>query len=116
MNRRFLRGFQVTDAEGAARFVTIYPGWYEGRTVHIHFKVRTDPKAARGHAFTSQLYFDDALSQTVFTKAPYAAKGQRTARNTDDRIFRSGGSQLLLAPMTRDAGYAAAFAISLQLT
>ena len=41
----FLRGFQRTDANGRAAFTTIYPGWYQGRAVHIHFKIRTDPDA-----------------------------------------------------------------------
>ncbi len=57
----FLRGFQRTDANGAASFTTIYPGWYSGRAVHIHFKIRTDPDAEAGFEFTSQLFFDDAL-------------------------------------------------------
>ena len=115
VGQKFLRGYQVTDAAGAVRFLTVYPGWYEGRTVHIHFKIRTEPKARRGYDFTSQMYFDDALSDVVFTRAPYTAKGQRTARNADDRIFRRGGSQLLLAPKERGAGYTATFAIGLQL-
>ena len=41
--RRFLRGYQVTDATGFARFTTIYPGWYSGRAVHAHFKLRGTP-------------------------------------------------------------------------
>ena len=113
VGQKFLRGYQVTDAAGAARFLTVYPGWYEGRTVHIHFKVRTDPGAGQGHEFTSQLYFDDALSQAVFAKAPYAARGQRTARNSDDGIFRNGGAQLLLAPEPSGDGYSGSFGIGL---
>jgi len=116
VGQKFLRGYQVTDAAGTARFQTIYPGWYEGRTVHIHFKIRTDPKASRGHEFTSQLYFDDALSQVVYARPPYAAKGQRTAVNSDDRIFTGGGPQLLLAPKAGGAGYSATFGIGLQLS
>ncbi|HJQ66056.1 MAG TPA: intradiol ring-cleavage dioxygenase, partial [Gemmatimonadales bacterium] len=113
VGQKFLRGYQDTDAAGAARFMTIYPGWYEGRTVHIHFKVRTDPGAGQGHEFTSQLYFDDALSQAVFAKAPYAARGQRTARNSDDGIFRNGGAQLLLAPEPSGDGYSGSFGLGL---
>lgn len=114
VGQKFLRGYQVTDAKGAARFTTIYPGWYQGRTVHIHFKVRTDAgTGGRSHEFTSQLYFDDALSQAVYAKAPYAARGQRTARNSDDGIFRTGGAQLLLAPEPSGDGYAANFGLGL---
>src|SRR4051794_35139458 len=53
--QRFLRGYQITDSKGEARFQTIYPGWYESRAVHIHFKIRTSPGASRGTEFVSQL-------------------------------------------------------------
>jgi protocatechuate 3,4-dioxygenase beta subunit len=113
--RKFLRGYQITDARGAARFLTVYPGWYAGRTVHIHFKIRTAPSAGRGLEFTSQLYFDDALTDRVHTAAPYASRGRRTMRNRDDRIYRRGGDQLTLAPVDTADGYRASFAIGLQL-
>ena len=115
IGQKFLRGYQVTDARGAAQFVTVYPGWYPGRTVHIHFKIRTAPMARRSFEFTSQLYFDDGLTDRVHADPPYAAKGQRSARNRDDYFFRRGGDQLLLAPTTTTDGYSATFAISLQL-
>jgi protocatechuate 3,4-dioxygenase beta subunit len=115
LGQRFLRGYQVTDREGTARFTTIYPGWYEGRTVHIHFKVRTDPASDKGHAFTSQLYFDDAFSDRVLARAPYAGRGERKVRNADDEIFPDGGRELLLDPRPSGKGYAASFAIGLQL-
>ena len=115
VGRRFLRGYQMTDARGMVRFTTIYPGWYEGRTVHIHFKVRTAAASSPGHTFTSQLYFDDALSDRVLGRAPYAGRGPRTTRNADDRIFRQGGQQLMLDPRPARDGYAANFAVGLQL-
>jgi hypothetical protein len=83
--------------------------------VHIHVKVRTAAQAGRSFEFTSQMYFDDGLSNRVYADAPYATKGKRTARNQDDRIFRRGGDQLMLAPTPVDDGYAATFAIGLQL-
>jgi protocatechuate 3,4-dioxygenase beta subunit len=115
VGRKFLRGYQVTDAGGTARFTTIYPGWYQGRTVHIHFKVRTAPAASPGHTFTSQLYFDDALTDRVLARAPYAGRGPRSTRNPDDRIFVRGGEQLTLDPRPTRDGYAASFAVGLQL-
>ncbi len=115
IGQKFLRGYQVTDARGSARFVTVYPGWYPGRTVHIHVKIRTAPMAQRSFEFTSQLYFDDELTDRVHADPPYAATGQRTARNRHDWIFRRGGDQLLLAPTTTSDGYAATFAIGLQI-
>lgn len=114
IGQTFLRGYQVTDERGEARFMTIYPGWYEGRTVHIHMKIRTVPQSRRSYEFTSQLYFDDDLTDRVYTAPPYAARGPRHARNLDDRIFRRGGDQLMLAPTPTEDGYAATFAISLQ--
>ena len=112
--KKFLRGFQATDEQGRARFTTIYPGWYPGRTVHIHFKLRSRSAPGAGFAFTSQLYFDDALTDKVFAAAPYAGRGARTTRNGGDRIFRESGAQLILDPTPTDAGYAGTFQIALQ--
>jgi protocatechuate 3,4-dioxygenase beta subunit len=114
--RKYLRGYQVTDAAGRAEFVTIYPGWYPGRTVHIHFKVRTDPDAVRGTEFTSQLYFDDALTDAVFTQPPYSAKGSRSTRNAQDGIYRAGGAQLTLNVQPAVGGdYTATFDLALDV-
>jgi protocatechuate 3,4-dioxygenase beta subunit len=110
---QFLRGYQLTDAAGVAQFLTIYPGWYGGRAVHVHFKIRTEDAAGRKQVFTSQLYFDDALSERIFALAPYAGRGGRWLRNADDGIFRDGGRQLLLAPERDGEGYAATFDIAL---
>jgi protocatechuate 3,4-dioxygenase beta subunit len=115
IGQKFFRGYQITDARGEVKFLTIYPGWYEGRTVHIHVKVRTAAQAGRSFEFTSQMYFDDGLSNRVYADAPYATKGKRSARNQDDRIFRHGGDQLMLAPTPVTDGYAATFAIGLQV-
>jgi protocatechuate 3,4-dioxygenase beta subunit len=113
--QRFLRGNQKTDHEGRATFRTIYPGWYPGRTVHIHFKLRTPPGAGPAAEFTSQVYFDDALTDRVHAAPPYSGRGQGRTRNAADRIFRSGGDQLLLAPRAVADGYEATFAVGLQL-
>jgi protocatechuate 3,4-dioxygenase beta subunit len=114
--KKFLRGYLLTDENGVATFTTIYPGWYTGRTVHIHFKVRTAPDSGQGFAFTSQLYFDDALTDQVYAKAPYSAKGTRTTRNSGDGIFNQGGTQLLLdATPDGSGGYVAQFNLGLQV-
>src|SRR6185436_8759665 len=65
VGKKYLRGAQTTGADGSVRFTTIYPGWYQGRTVHIHFKVRSSASAASAYEFTSQLFFDDALTDIV---------------------------------------------------
>lgn len=103
----FLRGYQRTDAAGLAQFLTIYPGWYGGRAVHVHFKIRTPAASGSAQEFTSQLYFDDMLNDRIFAMAPYAARGRPAMRNADDFIFRDGGRQLLLSA-TRDGEMVAA--------
>lgn len=114
--KKFLRGYQVTDAQGIAKFITIYPGWYQGRAVHIHFKIRTKPASNVGHEFTSQLYFDDALTDQIHAQAPYASKGQRNIRNEADGIYSNGGSQLLLNLTKEGDGYTTTFDIAMQMT
>ncbi|MFC3833135.1 MULTISPECIES: intradiol ring-cleavage dioxygenase [Deinococcus] len=114
----FLRGSQVTDAQGRARFTTIYPGWYQGRAVHIHFKLR--PLDASGRAtgeFTSQLFFPENVNTAVFARAPYRQKGTKAdTPNATDGIYRNGGNQLLL-DVKGDAsrGYAATFDVGLNI-
>jgi protocatechuate 3,4-dioxygenase beta subunit len=108
--KTFLRGYQLTDANGLAQFVTIYPGWYPGRAVHIHFKIRT------GNAeFTSQLFFDEAFTDQVYMQEPYARRGERNPRNDGDGIYNDGGNQLVLNVSPTDAGYTATFDIGMQV-
>lgn len=116
--QQFLRGTQQTDDSGMVQFLTIYPGWYRGRAVHIHVKVRTDPGSETGYVSNTQLFFDDALSDQVFTLAPYAGKGQRDTRNADDGIYQqSGGSTLLDVQLGADGQtYAAAIGIGVDLS
>ena len=105
--QKFLRGFQLTNSAGLATFTTIYPGWYGGRAVHIHFKIRT-----AALEFTSQLYFPDELTDRVQTAGYYKKPGIRT-RNEDDGIFRAGGNDLTLNPHSSGNGYLAAFNVGL---
>jgi protocatechuate 3,4-dioxygenase beta subunit len=105
--QNWLRGGQVTDANGVATFTTIYPGWYSGRAVHIHFKVHPDETKV----FTSQLFFDDTLSQQVFMQAPYASKGSTPdTLNSTDNIYQD---LMLLTTTKTDQGYAATFDIGI---
>jgi protocatechuate 3,4-dioxygenase beta subunit len=115
VGQKFLRDHQMTDAAGLARFTTIYPGWYPGRAVHIHFKIRTEPAGARGHEFVSQPYFDDALTDRVHARDPYKDKGLNRTRNSGDGIYRDGGQQLMLNVAETAKGLSAPFAIGLQV-
>jgi protocatechuate 3,4-dioxygenase beta subunit len=114
-DQMFLRGLQVTDVKGEAVFQTIYPGWYMGRAVHIHFKLRQFDGASTTYEFTSQIFFDDALSDEVFTNAPYNARGERDTRNSNDAIFGEGGDQLMVALTPSGNGYSGTFDFGVQL-
>lgn len=82
-NETYCRGTQLTDADGIARFTTIYPGWYPGRTIHIHAKVHISNTAV----LTTQLYFDEQVSDAVFESEPYASDSGRDTRNDNDGLF-----------------------------
>ena len=97
-------------------FVTIFPGWYQGRTVHIHFKIRTEPDADRGFEFTSQLYFDEETTKRVSSHADYADNPMRRIRNHRDGLFRRGGDQLTLALTETEEGFTGVFEIGLDLS
>jgi protocatechuate 3,4-dioxygenase beta subunit len=92
-NRTFLRGLQRTNANGLAALKTIYPGWYQGRTVHIHVKVHLGGNVVH----TGQLYFPDTLTDKVYRKAPYSARPGRTTRNANDSVYVNGGKNSMLS-------------------
>ena len=100
----FLRGLQRTNARGIATFKTIYPGWYRGRTVHIHVKVHLGGNIVH----TGQLYFPDAMTDVVYRNAPYSRRPGRDVRNAADAIYRNGGSKSLLSVEKTTTGYVGA--------
>jgi protocatechuate 3,4-dioxygenase beta subunit len=116
VGQKFLRGSQVSDASGVVKFTTIYPGWYSGRAVHIHFKVRSTAGGGQTYEFTSQLFFDPAISAEVYAQAPYAEHGTTPdTPNSRDGIYRSGGDQLLVAVAKAGDGYSGSFDIGLNV-
>ena len=111
---KFLRGYQTTDANGMARFTTIWPGWYQGRAVHVHFKIRTTAANGQVADFTSQLFFDETMNDQIFAQAPYAQRGGAgRLRNESDGIFQGSGGKLTLVPTKISDGYTATFDIGL---
>jgi protocatechuate 3,4-dioxygenase beta subunit len=106
-SRTFMRGIQRTDAKGLAVFDTVYPGWYPGRTVHIHVKVHLGGRVVH----TGQLYFPDAVTDTVYRRKPYSSRPGRDTRNADDSVFRNGGKRSMLVLRKTRSGYAATIAM-----
>ncbi len=97
----FMRGVQRTDANGLAQLATVYPGWYSGRAVHIHVKVHVGGNVVH----TGQFFFNDAVTDAVYTKSPYNTRGARDVRDSSDSIYRNGGSKSLLKLTKSSGGY-----------
>jgi hypothetical protein len=104
----FLRGTQVTGADGIAQFDSIYPGWYPGRTTHIHFKVHMSSTTEA----TSQLYFPEDVNTEIYAMPPYDVRGQKDTPNDLDGV--AGGALPPLAMVTGDAieGYVATIVVT----
>jgi protocatechuate 3,4-dioxygenase beta subunit len=85
--RNFLRGYQVTGSNGTVEFVTIYPGWYEGRSIHIHDKVRMFNASKTILEWTSQLYFNNSMNQQIHKQAPYSNHGPPQTTNEEDIVY-----------------------------
>jgi protocatechuate 3,4-dioxygenase beta subunit len=106
----FLRGVQMTDADGAAEFRTVYPGWYTGRAVHIHVKVLL----GGNETHTGQLFFDEATSAAVYEADPYAARGAPDTPNSADGIFSQSDGSTVVAVTSEGDGYRGAVTLGVQ--
>lgn len=107
----FLRGTQLTDTNGSVTFQTLYPGWYRGRTVHIHMKVHV----GGNQIHTTQLFFDDAFTDQVYAAhEPYASRNDRDVLNSDDGIYGGGGEATTLEVVAAGDGYAATLVVGVQ--
>jgi protocatechuate 3,4-dioxygenase beta subunit len=112
--QNWLRGYQVTDANGTARFTTIFPGWYAGRATHIHFKIRGTNASGASYDFTSQLFFSEDFLSAAYAQSPYSSRSDSgRLRNASDGIYSQGGSQLLLTPASDNGAYSASINVGL---
>jgi protocatechuate 3,4-dioxygenase beta subunit len=99
---QFLRGRQRTDDSGGCEFRTIYPGWYGGRTMHIHVIAEV-----AGSRLTSQLFFPDALNNEILDRPPYNQRPGRDTTNANDDIYAHDGDDTMLAVTAHGDGYKA---------
>ena len=121
--KKFLRGYQVTDNNGTVEFTTIYPGWYEGRAIHIHDKVRTFNGSQTALEWTSQLYFNNSINQQIHEQIPYSNHGPPQTTNEEDMIFtgtstdgliqKNSGEQLMVNLTKEGPSYLGTFNIVL---
>jgi protocatechuate 3,4-dioxygenase beta subunit len=113
VGKRFLRGCQRTDADGRVSFSTIFPGWYAGRAVHVHLKVRPSPDSA--DECTTQLFFDQEIVDHILTTfPPYSDHGKPAVSNREDEIYGDDGWKLTVPLTPTPDGYDGAMVIGLE--
>ncbi len=118
--KSWLRGYQLTDANGLVRFSTIIPGWYSGRTTHIHLRLRsTYDASSSGTTNTMQLFFDQTLIDSLdTTTSPYKSEGRNSTTNASDRVYtqQEKGTILMTLSGSTSAGYSATAKVYLPIT
>ncbi len=100
MGKKFLRGYQVTDDNGSVGFTTIYPGWYQGRAIHIHVKVRNFEGLEKTLKWTSQFYLNDSINEQIHKQPPYSDHGPPDITNEEDGIYRGASTDGLVQSNT----------------
>jgi protocatechuate 3,4-dioxygenase beta subunit len=119
---QWLRGYQITNAAGSVTFATIIPGWYQGRTTHIHLRVRSaysEASSTSDGTNTTQVFFDQTLVDTLSTSlAPYNSEGVNPTTNASDRVYagETRGVGLLALSGSAAAGYTATYTVDLPIT
>jgi protocatechuate 3,4-dioxygenase beta subunit len=112
----------MTDANGQVTFVTILPGWYAGRTNHIHVRIRStysEASSTSDGTNTTQLFFTQAVDDTLSTSvAPYSAEGTNPTTNASDHVYsgETDGANVLSLSGDDVAGYTASITIALPIT
>lgn len=100
---RYLRGHQRSDALGKASFLTVFPGWYRGRTPHIHMKVHVGSADRVVH--TGQVFFNEAIQASVYRSGVYRSRGEADTSHAQDMIYaQAGGSRAVVRLGRRPGG------------
>ena len=115
--QKFLRGYQIADQNGQVTFTTIYPGWYSGRTIHIHVRVRTYNGTTVLGNFVSQIFFDETTNNLVMALPAYTRTTRRDTTNATDMVYRVANPERMLAATSgsTDAGYTSTIALGVSL-
>lgn len=111
VGQTYLRGIQTTNADGVVTFITIYPGWYQGRATHIHVEVRVNNTTVK----VTQMAFPESVNNAVHSTGVYAAaKGLNPTTNASDGIFADSLADELVTPVgSPSAGYTAFWQIGI---
>jgi protocatechuate 3,4-dioxygenase beta subunit len=123
----FLRGYQITNDNGTVQFTTVYPGWYEGRAIHIHVKVRSLEGSQNPFEWTSQFYLNNSINELIHKQPPYSDHGPVDMLNEEDGIYagpstdglvQTNTGKHLMLNLTKDqrGGYTGTFNIGLNAT
>jgi len=106
----YLRGIQTTNSNGEVTFVTIYPGWYQGRATHIHLEVMVNGVSRK----VTQMAFPETVNNAVHASGVYSSRGTNPMSNLSDGIFADSLSSEIVTP-TGDptSGYSAAFQVGI---
>ena len=108
----FLRGLQLTNGTGQCTFVTIYPGWYQGRATHIHVDVTVNGQRVK----STQMAFPEEVSAQVYAQGVYASKGQNSTTNARDNVFSDGTStEMASVSGSPAAGYTATLQVGVAI-
>ena len=115
--QKFLRGYQVTDDNGQVAFTTIYPGWYMGRTIHIHVRVRTYSGTTLLDNFVTQIFFDDSINSVVLANSAYKRTSSRDTFNTNDMVYTGAANpSRMLMPLTAGgSGYSGSITLGVTM-
>lgn len=113
VGQKFLRGYQISDENGRVEFTSVYPGWYTGRTIHIHLRVRTYNGSTVLSNFVSQIFFSEEINDLVMAQSAYTRTSARNTTNANDNIYRVTNQERMMSTTTGSVseGYTSAITV-----